>query len=179
MTVDYRWFDTKNIEPRFPFGFGLSYASFDYTDVQVQKDFKADSKAVQETAEPFLEYDGSNVRPSPTRNNVLLLTPRCCQSLYDELVTVTVKVTNTGSVTACEVAQLVRCSSHGGLQAQADQRMYAVCGFPCRSRAAPLAVERFQQAATTKTGTDGDRFLYPSSQGRVDLAHCRTKMAAS
>jgi beta-glucosidase len=25
--VDYKWFDEKNIEPRFPFGFGLSYVS--------------------------------------------------------------------------------------------------------------------------------------------------------
>jgi beta-glucosidase len=34
--IDYRWLDKKNITPIFEFGFGLSYTTFSYTDLNIQ-----------------------------------------------------------------------------------------------------------------------------------------------
>jgi beta-glucosidase len=42
--VGYRWFDTKQIEPLFPFGHGLSYTSVEYSNLKLVP--AADSAAV-------------------------------------------------------------------------------------------------------------------------------------
>ncbi|KAK7457801.1 hypothetical protein VKT23_010141 [Stygiomarasmius scandens] len=86
--IDYRWFDAQNITPRYEFGFGLSYTTFEYSELLLDSSTAhVDEHAIQETNEPFLEFDGSN-------------------SLYDVLFTVSATITNTGNVTGSEVAQL-------------------------------------------------------------------------
>jgi beta-glucosidase len=35
--VGYRWFDTKNIAVMYPFGFGLTYTSFEYSNIKTDK----------------------------------------------------------------------------------------------------------------------------------------------
>jgi len=37
VNVGYRWFDKKHIEPLFPFGYGLSYATFEYSALKVKR----------------------------------------------------------------------------------------------------------------------------------------------
>jgi beta-glucosidase len=84
--IDYKWFDAQDIEPRFPFGFGLSYSSFEYSAATVESTPAADADYVQLTNEK-LDREGS---------------------LYDLLYTVGVTVKNTGDMDAAEVAQMVR-----------------------------------------------------------------------
>ncbi len=49
LLVGYRWFDTKNIEPLFPFGHGLSYASFVFSGLRLSH--SKDSQAPLVTAQ--------------------------------------------------------------------------------------------------------------------------------
>ncbi|KAK4699050.1 beta-glucosidase, partial [Phenoliferia sp. Uapishka_3] len=82
--IDYKWFDAKNITPRYEFGFGLSYSTFKFSDATVKSDYAADSDYVQKTNE-VLSGGGD---------------------LYDQLYTVGVTVENTGDIVAAEVAQV-------------------------------------------------------------------------
>lgn len=90
--IDYRWFSAHNITPRFEFGYGLSYSSFNYSNIGVTELTIPDNTTVQKTSEPFEGSNGTN-------------------SLYDIILAVTADVTNTGDVSASEAAQLV--SPHG------------------------------------------------------------------
>jgi beta-glucosidase len=56
LLVGYRWFDTKDIEPQFPFGFGLSYTTFKYSDLKLH--VKDDTNGSIVTAEFNIKNTG-------------------------------------------------------------------------------------------------------------------------
>ncbi|KAI0104006.1 glycoside hydrolase superfamily [Nemania sp. FL0031] len=82
--IDYRAFDAQNITPRYEFGFGLSYTTFNYSDLSVSLADGADFAAYP--SKPIVE--GGH------------------EDLWDTLVHVSATVTNTGDVSGAEVAQL-------------------------------------------------------------------------
>lgn len=81
--IDYRHFDAKNITPRYEFGFGLSYTTFDYANLQISK-----------TNSSTASYPTGAVSLGGQTD------------LWDDVVHVAVDVTNSGSVDGKEVAQL-------------------------------------------------------------------------
>lgn len=83
--IDYRDFDRKNITPRYEFGFGLTYTTFEYSDLQVSVLRDANTSYAAPEA-PILE--GGQ------------------ESLWDAIATVSATITNTGDFLAKEVAQL-------------------------------------------------------------------------
>jgi beta-glucosidase len=51
LLVGYRWFDTKKIEPQFPFGFGLSYTTFKYSNLKLVQSQDGDTNTTIVTAQ--------------------------------------------------------------------------------------------------------------------------------
>jgi beta-glucosidase len=61
--LGYRHFDTDNVEPQFPFGFGLSYTSFEYSDLIVNKNQFSPNEPVEvrATVKNTGKIDGAEV----------------------------------------------------------------------------------------------------------------------
>ncbi|MDF1697735.1 MAG: glycoside hydrolase family 3 C-terminal domain-containing protein [Saprospiraceae bacterium] len=54
--VGYRWFDTKKVEPLYPFGYGLSYTTFDFKNISTDK-----NSAYTESDTIYVSVDIENI----------------------------------------------------------------------------------------------------------------------
>ncbi|CAO3595858.1 unnamed protein product [Absidia cylindrospora] len=61
LNVGYRWFDYKNIEPLYPFGYGLSYTKFDYGKLKVKVNGKKNQVSAQLQVQNTGHVDGAEV----------------------------------------------------------------------------------------------------------------------
>jgi beta-glucosidase len=80
--IDYRHFDSANIEPRYEFGFGMSYTTFSYSGLSIET-----------------LMDLKNVPEGETQ-------PGGKTGLWKHAVTATFTVENTGAYAGNEVSQL-------------------------------------------------------------------------
>lgn len=144
--IDYRYFDKFNITPRFEFGFGLSYTTFDYSSLSIEKLqeksqlptkrpvneveppvydnklnhpssslFPPEFRVLRKYIYPYLnstEGTGPGPYPYPEGYNKSQKPsaagggPGGNPSLYEPMVALSVKVTNTGKRTGQDVIQL-------------------------------------------------------------------------
>ena len=58
--IGYRWFDEKNITPLYPFGHGLSYSTFEYSDITLNKQSETDYE-VSFTVTNTSDVDGKEI----------------------------------------------------------------------------------------------------------------------
>jgi beta-glucosidase len=85
LKIDYRHFDAENKSVRYEFGFGLSYTTFELSDIAITKTYNG---TITATAAPQTSIPGGN------------------PSLWEELYSVKVTLKNTGTVSGASVPQL-------------------------------------------------------------------------
>lgn len=97
--VDYRSFLAQNVTPRYEFGYGLTYASFNYSSLQI--DMNATATPNDTIVAPV--YANGTTNNNSNNSDIIV---GGLQSLFESVGTVQAGITNVGKVAAAEVAQL-------------------------------------------------------------------------
>lgn len=149
--IDYKYFDRYNVTPRYAFGYGLSYTTFEYGgEVQARKT--------------------TDLSAAGYATGALAVGGR--EDLWDAVATVTATVSNTGAVAGSEVAQL-----YVGFPAAADEPARQLRGFqkvalePGQSRTVTFELRRrdlsvWDTAAQNWKVEAGDYTFYVAASSR-------------
>lgn len=89
LEMGYRWYEANNVTPVFPFGFGLSYTTFEYDDLRIRQSVRREYTEEREHKKG--KGKGKVVRKLKAQVPV---------------VTVQYRVTNTGDVAGAEASQV-------------------------------------------------------------------------
>lgn len=88
--IDYHRFIQQKITPRYAFGYGLTYTTFEYSNLQISLDSAADK----------------SLTPPDATTPESVAAEGGLESLWDTIATISISVKNTGKIAAAEVAQL-------------------------------------------------------------------------
>ncbi|KAJ8084258.1 hypothetical protein PM082_003026 [Marasmius tenuissimus] len=140
--VDYRHFDQSNIQPRFEFGFGLSYTNFTYSGLSIS---------------------GSTGGRTPTSGPGSSLD----SGLHQKVVTVTFNVQNSGSVAGHEVPQLyITLPSSANAAPRNLKGFDSVFIAPGQSKSVSMQLSRFDFSVWN---TNTQRWEIPSGQATIAI----------
>lgn len=143
--IDYRDFMKRNVTPRFEFGFGLTYTTFDYSSLAVQLLNTSSAALLPPADSPVLE--GGAV------------------ALWDVIARVRATVANTGGVEAAEVAQLYVSLPDGDAPARQLRGFEKVLLAPGES-----AVVEFELTRRDLSVWDTARQLWMMPRGTIGIA---------
>ncbi|KAJ3733269.1 glycoside hydrolase family 3 protein [Lentinula guzmanii] len=102
LEIDYRWFDAKNITPRFEFGFGLSYTTFEYSNLSIVKVHRVGDDADEDDDDD----DDDEARWDAGKATRIEEGSSTALWLHRPAYNVTFEVTNTGDVYGGDIPQI-------------------------------------------------------------------------
>jgi beta-glucosidase len=117
LRMGYRWYEANNVTPVFPFGFGLSYTTFEYSDLSV----------VSSAVSSVDRQSGTVNQPSGTVNPQSPTVNQQAATLNQQpatVLTVTYTITNTGTRQGAESSQVYLT-----LPAEANEPSKRLVGF--------------------------------------------------